>query len=372
MKFFKKYVDKTLNICYNGIKGKLCRKNYLIKKRKEGLCMGLLNVKKLQDGHFLINRKIADKILSNFNYPHNRTIDSRNVQGYVNAMRKGFWERAIELSFCFLDIEAVPEEFRQPEFAINGKQYFLVNGQHRLRAVVESDTIQEVVIILKEVTDWKHLGLIYSTYDTDMRLRTRNQSITAANCVPNLIAKKGSKYFSNRAMSAINYILRNYEIGKIATSKYKLGTSEILQEMNRWEQPMIDYFDVVTANNSIKSHRKALFSPGVIAIGLVTFRCAPLYAIDFWSAVAERGNIASNDPRKVLADWLDDNITPPLGMSGEYARKHLSACAVAWNKFCQEGNITKQSFKYHIKRLTESEPFMVTLENCPDVKLLHD
>ena len=148
----------------------------------------------------------AAVILKHVNYPLNRKKDARVIKSYRDAMMEHNWMRPIDISFVAVPVDTVPPEYRNGNGCIQNLQYFLVNGQHRLQALIESGTTQTANITVLNVEHWDSIGKVYSSFDTDIRKRTTSQIVAAANVTPMLNEKYRSATYKNNALRAMGFI----------------------------------------------------------------------------------------------------------------------------------------------------------------------
>ena len=317
----------------------------------------------LRNGMCEIGAYQASFILKYMNYPLNRKQDSRVVKSYKEAMMEGNWMRPIDISFVAVPVDTVPSKFKSGIGRIKNWQYFLVNGQHRLQAVWDSNTQQTANVTILNVEHWDDIGKIYSSFDTDIRKRTTSQILAAANVTPILNAKYRNSVYKNNALRAMAYIVNRFELVNPTLYSVSISSPKLLDEMAGWEDELIEYFDIVSSIDST-SHRKYLGAPIIIALGIITLRNNHGNAINFWRGVADRSNLHPDDPRKVLADWIDDNYKKTNEAPVTANKRKCFAISEAWNRYYEGREMNRRTLLGIINKRMKQPVFGFTLKDC--------
>ena len=305
----------------------------------------------------------AAVILKHVNYPLNRKKDARVIKSYRDAMMEHNWMRPIDISFVAVPVDTVPPEYRNGNGCIQNLQYFLVNGQHRLQALIESGTTQTANITVLNVEHWDSIGKVYSSFDTDIRKRTTSQIVAAANVTPMLNEKYRSATYKNNALRAMGFIIKEFEIVNPALYAVSISSPRMLDEMASWEKELIQYFDILSTTGSV-SHKKYLMSPVIVALGIISLRNNRAVAEDFWKGVANRSDLNPDDPRKVLADWIDDNYKKKDDAPVTVNKKKTYAIAEAWNRFYNAKDMNRRALLNAVNRGMKQDDFVFSMKNC--------
>lgn len=226
-------------------------------------------------------------------FKHQRPLRPYTVKYYVQHMTRGTWDPNSVIRFCVVDDEE-----------------YLIDGQHRLNAVVKAGTPQTFIVYHQVVPDLETVGRIYTTLDKgltrsikdDLRARetadhlgiTATQAGNLASAMPLLIAK-----FNKVDQKGIH--------------------PDDRLEMMELYLPAFQKFLEATAGVD-RVMRSKLDRAATLSVALVTFRYSAKHYLDhnvsdFWSGVAFDDGLRRDDPRKYCHNFL---LTS--GMTGSWAR----------------------------------------------------
>lgn len=262
-----------------------------------------------------VTPQMARRLLHDNVYPKQRGVNTQRVDQYRRDIEGDDWTPGTVLKFAVLD----------------GKNY-MINGQHRLQAIILSGTPIEMVRIDMEAETEDELAKLY--YNEDMGLpRSFGQMFRSLEVGDKLGVPD---YLARRAGHAINLIKYGWKSPKSGG----LTRDEILHElMNNYGEALARYRSAVMVK--VGGIYSQLWRSPVCALGIEIYRyaCEPAdiqRANDFWSGLALDDGLRIGDPRKVAHDHI---VTTTLGddeargqrITREYQVRYLATC---WNKWC--------------------------------------
>lgn len=211
---------------------------------------------------------------------------------------------------------------------LDGKSY-LIDGQHRLRAIslygkpVKMPVMRKAAASMKQIEEW------YASIDQGLR-RTAQDAIRAQG----LSSELGlSETHASRLSGAVRLIASEFldmtaGVGKDKHVRMRGARSNALvsELLRAWAPEGRTYFDLVHGGEAANMY--LFLRAPVIACGLLTIRHVPENAREFWSGMARDDGLRAQDPRKRFLNWLrnGNRIRP-----GSAAR----GFAVAWRAFLE-------------------------------------
>ena len=270
-------------------------------ERRESVAGGLF-----EEGRIVVTPAIAQQILDRFNYANQRRISPPHVAKLAHEMTSGVWTPGSQIAFGVMPDQRV----------------HLVNGQHRLAAVVQAQVSIEFQLLLIPCATLDDLHALYYRFDAVQRSRTTEvvlQSVGVADHyhIPRTLAKA-----AYHAGLFIALGLRNVPGG---SRPAHLGTPDgALNAIEPWWPYVRKYGDII-AECDAPNFRRKLTSSSVMAVALVTLKYQPTKAAEFWSGVALNLNMEKGDPRRTLNIALNERSL--LGIE----QATMIACSVAWN-----------------------------------------
>lgn len=216
---------------------------------------------------------------------------------------------------------------------LNGEIH-LVDGRHRLNAVIKSGTTQSFIMIADQVADEQQLLDAF---------RRRNESalVTKADyyAAMKLDLETGlSRTQLNKVSGAVPFIYDRFRVG----SNRDLALDKRVDLIRHYAESAGDYFEAILPAGDLMAPK--LRWAAVIAVGLITFdESVKTYGRDavfaFWEGVARMTNAYPNDPRGVLERNLMVTV-PSRGNAavkpGEemrspmYTARYAANCFNAW------------------------------------------
>lgn len=221
----------------------------------------------------------------------NRNIRARDVDKLARDMENGHW---------VFNGDAI-------RFDWNGR---LIDGQHRLSAIVQSGMIVRLTVIwgldpsAQDVTD---CGIIRKMSDILTLHGKTNTVVTAA---------------------ALRLICRwNPETGLSSFNGEKVSVQDILA-CDKANPELAES----AAFASTHKHLRMLFTPsGLVFCHFLFSKIDPVQASEFFDSIETGADLAAGDPRLVLSRQLNNQATRTGG--GQYQRQVVALTIKAWNSW---------------------------------------
>lgn len=240
----------------------------------------------LEEGRFVITPGIASQILERFNYQNQRRVEKTHVAKLAIEMKNGVWTEGSQIAFGVM-----------PDQVIH-----LVNGQHRMHAIVESGASIEFQVLLVPVKTEAELHALYYRFDTVQRARSDSMVMRSTGIAEKFDISKDVSVHAFKAgiciaagLKAVHGVHRDPAFG---TPDGKLDAIE------QWWPVVKQYDDLIgPARGKIK---RRLMNSQIMAVALVTLRYQPIRAAEFWSGVAKDDGLRKGDARKAMLTVLED------------------------------------------------------------------
>lgn len=270
-------------------------------------------VARSQDGIVNMAPGTAKRILEELNFPGQRGIDSRRVYGHAHAIVKGDWMESYSLHFA-----ALPDG-----------RIWLVDGQHRLTAIAEQNTVVPLTIRIIEVESEKEARTFYAGFDGKGSVRTNVQILDAVG----LSGELGLSTRMTRAVYEAAPLLMNNLEPLTGSENIRMNPSIHLQSSRmatvvEWAKQAREYDEITKAAG--KGLYEKLRKTGPCAVALYTLRHQPARARAFWKGLAENDGLRRGDPRHTL---IQDLMGRDLGAGS--VRQRVQQPILAWNAYCE-------------------------------------
>lgn len=259
----------------------------------------------IEEGRLAVGPALASQILADHNYDRQRSLRPGHVAELAGLMRRKAFLPGSQIAFARV-----------------GKQLFLINGQHRLNAVVEAGREVEFQVMIVGCRNMEDVARHYYTFD---RLVTARSDADVLKAVRIPETHGISPSMARGVWQAVPLIEHDFErvnyahdperrdddrrLGLCAPWWQHAGTLEaILQKAPAWV-------------------RKRMLNPQAVAVALVLLRDQPQEAAAFLSGIVEDDGLRRDDPRKAFLISL---------ASRAWRRQSLDGCitmAYAWNAF---------------------------------------
>lgn len=272
----------------------------------------------IREGRVVLTPEMAQKILKESNYGGQRKVDRRSVNVYAEMMRRGLWELADPISFARLHGNLT-----------------LVNGQHRLHAIVAYGREVEFRIAINECETPEQVRDLYYRFDAVMRVRTADQVINAIGLAE---TEKVSRSIARATYGAVAIIANGFHtpgngtLRDEAVAKTRIVDLRV-EACKPWWDAARKLQDALKSGQSeiVPRIRRAT----TFAVALITTKYQPEKAIPFWRGVAENDGLKRTDVRHLFVrDLLGRDVSINAQDQG------IMTAAIAWNAW-YEGRALK-------------------------------
>ena len=291
-----------------------------------------------------VTPELASIYLQILEYGGQRKVRQAHVERLSNEMRRGTFRPGTMIE----------------TMAFGGREY-LINGQHRLHAVIESGTTQVFTIQQTVVNSMEEIAFAYGRTDIGLK-RTSGDMYSALDLA-------GRLHLPSRAITdlsgAIGFMIGGFtRTGFMAGMAGAVPPETIIDRMALYAPHMITYWDI--AANCQRSIRAGAFRAATLSVALLTLRFTAPQATekqlpsvaDFWAGVIHDDGITATDPRKFAMRHIRDTTMSMNGRatSGRivvgpaYSCRYLASCFKAY----MEGRQVRL-----VKVLDEAAPFEV-------------
>jgi len=227
----------------------------------------------------IIDPQRALKILENCPYDNQRRLNHAHIAEIVDLMRKGTFETTT-LSFCSL--QKSPHNF------------LLLDGQHRLWAVVESGKPYTFRCQFDSVSDMEEMGRLYASLDAGLirNMRQRLQALDGGEHTPDHLAQVGG---------CVLFIEHGFETSAIKKKPDWKNPQVRLAKFRQWEEEY-DLLSECMMGASSKV-RKQFMRAGSLSVFLVAARFCPVQTRMLANEIGDNANL-----EKFSAAWHYHNF----------------------------------------------------------------
>jgi hypothetical protein len=267
----------------------------------------------------LVDPETAQRWLSDFHFEGNRILWKRHVEWLADEMAKG----------AFKPVEPIA-------FACYQGEKWLINGQHRLWAIIASSRPQPEFVLEIELPNRDAVAAYYGACDIQ-RTRKFADMIKVYDL---LDATKLSTDQVRQVGASVAFIrtgFRHYA-GRTAT---RPNFAEQSNDTIAYGTAAKEYYGAI-ADAYPGSMAKALRRAAAVSVGLVLFKWVSqedgrLKVEEFWRAVATGEMMSKGDPRWILRNHISETRMPSASSNvkrktegaGDQARV-IAACWNAW------------------------------------------
>lgn len=267
----------------------------------------------ISEGRTLVTPQMAIAILAATKFSGQRRLQTHHVDKWAMMM--------IEDRGEFLQYQGI--SFGR----LNGTLY-LLNGQHRLNAVVKSGRSTGFDFTIYECADAAELARYYARFDSEHLSRSLKDIV--ANDL--LVGKDFPAAYLARVCEAVSFIECRF---KNVSSRKMSGAARIkerrLEGAHTWEREARLYRSFAKGASVMATQR--FFSAGPLAVAMVTLRYQPEQAEDFWKRAIKNDGLRIGDPARALLEaWKRHGVKWT-----RYQFGHLAA--VAWNAAFEDQNL---------------------------------
>jgi hypothetical protein len=257
------------------------------------------------DGLLTVTPELAQRIIATGRFDRQRPLRAKHILALAEQMRRHEWTEGTQIHFG-----------RTPDGELH-----LVNGQHRMHAVVKADAAIRFQVLVTNVPTEKELIRLYRRHDRLIAARTVTDTLMAEGVMEvhglrNEIA--GGVY---KAVLVLNSRFRRVAIH--ADPYLARSDEDRLRSAEQWWPIAASFQEMIdkAPANPVKRHLK---SGGAMAVALLTVKYQPDIADIFWRGLAEDDGLQMGDPRKA---YLRHIYTKKSNSETDAAK----AAAAAWN-----------------------------------------
>lgn len=266
----------------------------------------------IADGRMTVTPDLAERIVTERVYARQRPVENFHVTLLAEMLRRGEFK-----------------DGRQIWFGVANGRLHLIDGQHRLRAVIISGVSAVFEIQLLPLDSDADLHEAYITFDRIGRPRTTPEVLQALGVADQYKLGKQIAASVFRAAFLIHF--------KFAPPHHTADPIAVRSdtERMRYAEPYwavaAQYEKIISSASGIA--RKRLRAPQILAVGLITLVHQKELAAVFWKGLSDNDGLRRGDSRHSLLKWLNDHDFDRRGYTG------ATAAALAWNAFYEHRNI---------------------------------
>lgn len=238
----------------------------------------------IAEGRVVVTPKMARQILDTCNYDGQRAVSKSHVAKLAVQMRNGAWMAGSQIAFGRV-----------------GHNDVLVNGQHRLSAVIEYGAPVEFQFLVVPVADKNALHALYYSFDAVQRARSTEVILKSTGIADDLGI---SGRTARGAYVAGVIIALGFKPVAGVNRDAALGTPAGRLEAIRPWWPYVQQYDRILSSNTEARLRLKLQDGGCMAVALVTIKEQPAKAEAFWRNVAMNDGLHKGQPERTFVDAL--------------------------------------------------------------------
>ena len=261
------------------------------------------------DGLLTVTPELAHRIIQTGKFDRQRPVRDKHVTALAAQMRNHEWTAGTQIHFG-----------RTPDGELH-----LVNGQHRMHAVVKADSAIRFQVLVTDVESEPALIRLYRRHDRLAAHRTISDTL-AAEGIPDkheilITTAKG-------VFGAVLLIDSGFRAVTHHAEPYLARSDEArLRMCEPWWELAAKYQDAIENAPSTKPPiKRYLLGTGPLAVGLLTMRDQEGRADAFWRGLANDDGLRMDDPRKAYLRYLiSEKVRSPVDAA--------KAASLAWNAF---------------------------------------
>lgn len=257
---------------------------------------------------------VAERILEELNFGGQRKVREPRLLKHLRRIVLGEWRGSFPITFAVLP---------------NGVMY-LVDGQHRLQAIVRHGAPMPITVLLSPVENMEEARRLYAGFDERDSVRTDNEMMDAVGVSDALDLPRAYTSKLYKALPILRNDLEPLTGSEIEAGKYVelFGVDARLAVIAEWKSEASQYLDVIQKTSG--RIRARLQTAGCMAVALYTLRYQPIKALEFWHGIADNDGLRRNDPRNTfLRDVMERSLS-----TGSF-RQTVQSPVLAWNAFCE-------------------------------------
>jgi hypothetical protein len=269
------------------------------------------------DGLVTITPELAHRIIQTGKFDRQRPVRVKHVEALAQQMRHREWTMGTQIHFG-----------RAPDGELH-----LVNGQHRMHAVIKADAAIQFQILVTAVANADGLATLYRRHDRLAARRTTVDALTAEG-IPDKYEIRHE--IAKATFNAVLLIATGFRAVHHHADPYLMRSDEArLRLCEPWWPIAAHYQDCINNAPANKPPiKRYLQASGAMAVALLTLRDQETKADPFWRGVGDNNGLQSNDPR---AAYLRFMVSEKLRTPHETAK----AASLAWNAFFHDEPLTQ-------------------------------
>lgn len=270
---------------------------------------------------------IAQQMLETMQYERQRDVNQLRVDSYAEAMRDGRF---------------VP--YTQIRVAHMPSGPILLDGQHRLWAVILSGTTQLFDVLETNEADNESVAWTYGNLDIGQH---RNAyALTRALDLPNDVGLTQTQV--SKMWRCMTFLMAGAEMGRATTLRRQIPNSKLMVDLVRLYAPYVKPFFNLSHPSSIKD---GLLRSPTLTLIMLTYRYAlrknDLSTANFWETVITDDGLGKDDARKLanrhlttirLSDNHNHKFNGSQRASANYSFRYLAGC---YNAYFQDRTLSR-------------------------------
>jgi len=260
----------------------------------------------IHEGRMWISPELAKRIIAERVYARQRPLKAGHVLVQADMLKRGKFVSN-----------------HQIWFATTSGILHLVDGQHRLNAIIKSGIGAYFTVQLLPLKSADELHEAYNSFDRVIRQRTTPEMLAATGVAEahNVIRLTALALFRAAFLIHFKFNPPHSDIDPVAVRSDSLRLS--------YAEP---YWELAAEYEQLTQaapgpDRRRLRSPQVMAVALLTLEHQHDKAVEFWGGIADNDGLRRGDPRNTLLVWLREKLFSRRGYPGAIA------AALAWNAF---------------------------------------
>jgi hypothetical protein len=266
----------------------------------------------IREGFMSIGPDLAKRFLEDAAFDGQRKTDPIYVARHLENLKRGLWLDGSQIAFAKV-----------------GSSFYLINGKHRLSAVLMFGKAAEFSIVVYECPDMDAVRSLYARFDSVQRARTGHQVLGASNLVRDMGVSTQVALAVHAAVPLLCNKLRPiyYQHKETDELRVMMGMVDFrIATALSWKAEAAAYQKCLVGSDArIKAK---MLNAGVAAVALMTLRHAPQVADAFWSGLARNDGLRRGDPRHTLVQAFLSKT-----MRGREDGSPTALTAQAWNAF---------------------------------------
>jgi len=256
-----------------------------------------------KEGRMIITPALAQVVLDVMNYDRQRPTYAHHVALIADLIFRRKWTAGSQIAFGRL-----------------AGRLHLINGQHRMRGVIQANVPIEVQVIIHDVRSEDELAALYYRFDVVSRQRSNREVLNAVG----VAEKQGVTHATAEAVYAASAMLANGLSMQSYQHNHKHRSVDHRLDLAAEWWPAARVAEAALSKAAPVMRRRIL-AASVFGPMLATMRYAQTEAMEFWRGVAENDGLRRGDAR-----WLLVNALVEASERGGGSRR-TAQCALAWN-----------------------------------------